>query len=277
MSRKGRVTRVKMHITGQLRNVEAQKFDVRFEVVPAEARRYFTWETVHWDDLIDKEAFESPAFISLSDIHCEPGRLSLKMSFDSANYGMVEQEYESTDAELTAAVNGVLGTDGLKSFKATKNPNEAYIIYEENETAMKAFKIPIFKNISPSLPCYLRAGGKETQIYAMIDTGAQHSIIAPELVEALGLKPFGSATMGTFNGELKTRRVSVDVDFKSDTLELLKGLDCIIGKLERLYDASAPVAHHNCGLILGFDVLMDYNILLKPEEQCMYLASKVGG
>jgi hypothetical protein len=266
-----------MHITGQLRNVEAQKFDVRLEVMPAEARRYFIWQTVYWDDLIDKENFESPAFISLSDIHCEPGRLSLKMSFDSANYGIVEQEYESTDAEITLAANGAAIADGLKSFSATKNPNEAYVIYEENETAMKAFKIPIFKNISPSLPCYLQANGKETQIYAMIDTGAQHSIIAPELVESLGLKPFGSATMGTFNGELKTRRVSVDVDFKSDTLEPLKGLDCIIGKLARLYDGSAPAAYHNCGLVLGFDVLIDYNILIKPDEQCMYLASKVGG
>jgi hypothetical protein len=187
--------------------------------------------------------------------------------------------YTLSAAEGLRWVNSVCDDEDELPFsrKLFDNPNDALILYEETNTVINAYKVPIFKNIPPSIPCYVRgADGTDTLIYAMLDTGATRTLIDPYIAEKFGRLTGNKHSIKTMNGSAgDIDECELDVRFNSEALD---DLGVILGSVTRfVYDPDGPAAYHNPAIVFGIDVIMEWNLLVKPGEQAIYIASRVGG
>jgi hypothetical protein len=67
----------------------------------------------------------------------------------------------------------------------------------------------------------------------------------------------------------------IDIRFNSKSLD---DLGTVLASVQSfVYDASQPDSYHNVAVIFGIDVIMDWNLLVNPAEQAIYIASRVKG
>ena len=81
--------------------------------------------------------------------------------------------------------------------------------YSENEMATKTYNLT---NGKPILEIKLAFADGERSIKALIDTGASHTMISPEIVKKLGLNKRGQTGMNTPNGRSTTNEFKIHIN-----------------------------------------------------------------
>jgi hypothetical protein len=273
---------------------DGTELQLKFWAQPFERSGYFLRETFPVRDLVEvgggdvaesEPEAESEAY-RFADVSIEKdGRgnvLRFTISAQTSD-GEDSAEYEMTGRELREMVNS--GEDFSEHWtRMRRHPNDTRILYEETNTMINAYKIPILSKatppkskvaaryFSPTISCVLRGkDGKELSIWAMIDTGAEKTILDPAIADALGLERSGTATIGGYGGSVQTQFVRADVVFGSKSIDDLRNWECLVGRLN--FDPAQEHSAYNPALMLGMDALMRYYSMINPKEKVMYLAS----